>query len=191
MSEPEILARLEGLERDNRRMKGIIIGLLILAAALGGIHATQPTPQKVTAREFDAIDSSGKVRARIGVSQEGQPSIELSNAQGKAVVDIALILDTPFFALSNPQNGASILMNLLLGRAGIVVRGRQGQTGVDILAAPTGEPTLELSDSQGFTMDLGATQTVTLSTGETQQTSAASIVMFANDKDHRVIWKAP
>jgi hypothetical protein len=40
-------------------------------------------------------------------------------------------------------------------------------------------------------MDLGSSSTTKTITGETQQTSAASIVMFGNDKDHYVIWKAP
>ena len=56
---------------------------------------------------------------------------------------------------------------------------------------PSGKPWLTLVDPQGFRMDLGDAQTVIPTTGETQQTSAASIVMFGNDEKHHVIWKAP
>jgi hypothetical protein len=55
----------------------------------------------------------------------------------------------------------------------------------------SGAPQVELSDPQGFRMDLGSTGTINLKTGETQRTSAASIVMFGNDKEHHVIWRAP
>jgi hypothetical protein len=49
---------------------------------------------------------------------------------------------------------------------------------------------LELSDDAGFKSSLGVTkELVTLRTGETHQTSAASLLLF--DKDKNVIWKAP
>lgn len=43
----------------------------------------------------------------------------------------------------------------------------------------------------GFEMDLGGTITRTIATRAIQQTSAASIIMFGNDKTHHVIWQAP
>ena len=52
-------------------------------------------------------------------------------------------------------------------------------------------PQVVLSDSQGYAMSLGSTPLVTPGTGATEQTSAASIVMFGNDKKHHVIWQAP
>lgn len=57
--------------------------------------------------------------------------------------------------------------------------------------SPSGEPSLTLHDTQGYRMDLGSTRTVIPATGQTQQTSADSIVMFGNDKKHHVIWQAP
>ena len=49
---------------------------------------------------------------------------------------------------------------------------------------------LELSDDAGFKSSLGVTKNlVTSRTGETHQTSAASLLLF--DKDKNVIWKAP
>jgi hypothetical protein len=49
---------------------------------------------------------------------------------------------------------------------------------------------LELSDDAGFKSSLGVTkELVTLRTGETHQTSAASLLLF--DKEQNVIWKAP
>jgi hypothetical protein len=49
---------------------------------------------------------------------------------------------------------------------------------------------LELSDDAGFKSNLGVTKNlVTVQTGESHQTSAASLLLF--DKDTNVIWKAP
>jgi hypothetical protein len=54
-----------------------------------------------------------------------------------------------------------------------------------------GAPDIRLDDAQGFSMVLGNAQTVTPATGATEQTSTASIIMFGNDKEHHVIWRAP
>jgi hypothetical protein len=49
---------------------------------------------------------------------------------------------------------------------------------------------LELSDDAGFKSSLGVTkELITLRTGETHQTSSASLLLF--DKEQNVIWKAP
>jgi hypothetical protein len=46
-------------------------------------------------------------------------------------------------------------------------------------------------DTKGFSMDVGSADLTVPRTGVTSQTSAASIVMFGNDKKHHVIWEAP
>ncbi len=51
--------------------------------------------------------------------------------------------------------------------------------------------TMRLDDGAGFTMDLGNSVTQAIKTGTTTSTSAASIIMFGNDKQHKVIWQAP
>ena len=48
---------------------------------------------------------------------------------------------------------------------------------------------LYLTDAQGFQAQLGVSELVTPSTGETHRTSVASLVLFGKDK--HVIWKAP
>lgn len=52
-------------------------------------------------------------------------------------------------------------------------------------------PVIEIADGKGSYMDLGSTSLVVQRTGTTEETSAASIVMFGNDKKHHVIWQAP
>jgi hypothetical protein len=50
-------------------------------------------------------------------------------------------------------------------------------------------PTIRMSDAKGFAAVLGETELQTTPTGETQKTSAASLILF--DKNKGVIWKAP
>lgn len=54
-----------------------------------------------------------------------------------------------------------------------------------------GKTSIRLNDEQGFRMDLGSTGTGNPTTGETQKTSADSIGMLGNDKEHHMIWRAP
>ncbi len=116
------------------------------------------------------FDSQGKPRAGMGVDANGSPEITLSDAQGNPRAVMYVYADgSPAFGLADAQGKP---------RAGMAV-------------AADGSPRISLSDAQGFSMDLGSSGTVIPQTGETRQTSAASIVMFGNDKNHHVIWQAP
>jgi hypothetical protein len=77
------------------------------------------------------------------------------------------------------------------GEAGVSLYGANLASSAGIVVDSSGEPTIALKDTQGFGMDMGSTNTVAPTTGETQQTPAASIVMFGRDKKHPVIWQAP
>ena len=170
MTEMELVQRLERLERDNRRLKRLGAAALTMAAALGAIYATRPAPEKVTAREFDLVDSSGALRAQVGTTRDGGSQIILSAGSKAGYVRIANV----------PSVGA-----------GVEFSGPGNKGWMDLVVGPDAEPNIELNDPHGFKMDLGSTRTVAPTTGQTQQTSAASIVMFGNDEKHKVIWKAP
>ncbi len=165
MAEKELIERLEKLERDNRRLKGFAVATLILAAALGAIYATQPVPDVIKAHEFEAVDSTGRVRARMGA-----PIIWLTDAQGKT---------RPIMHF-DPGDGF-----------GIALYDAQGKDRADMGLLPSGSPSITLRDPQGFRMDLGSAWTEPHAAGATRATSAASIIMFGNDKKHHVIWQAP
>ena len=171
----EIVVRLERLERDNRRLKRLGAAALVLAAALGAIAATQPVPDVIKAHEFDVVDSAGK--ARIGIDLlEGQPVLTFYDSGGQPALEMA-----DWDAL-----GPSIMVGIHdTTQAGIV------QPGVEIRDQPAKGPRISLSDTRGFRLDLGSTDTETSETGQTQHTSAASIIMFGNDKKHHAIWRAP
>ena len=53
----------------------------------------------------------------------------------------------------------------------------------------SGGPVLVLDDASGFATEIGVTDLVTPATGETHETSAASVVLLGKDK--KVLWSAP
>ena len=68
MSEPTVVdARLDKLERDNRRLKLALGALLLALAAVPLVGAVMPeqVPDAVRARAFYVEDENGTVRVRI------------------------------------------------------------------------------------------------------------------------------
>jgi hypothetical protein len=167
MADAEMTQRLEKLERDNRRLKGFAIAALVLAATFGAIYATQPVPQKIAAREFDVVDSSGRARIRMAMGALHQPDIALMDAKGFYHVELYLVADESGgnIALTGTPSGPSeVPSTTFLSDDGLTLFG-----------------------SGGDELDLGAGTT----TRRTKPTGVASIVMFGNDKDDHVIWRAP
>jgi len=188
MNDTELGRRLEKLERSNRRLKHFGLAALVVVAGLVAVAATRPAPQKITAHEFDVVDGAGNVRIRLTTFAEG------------ASITVAPNLEPP-------QDGKENTPVVSIG-----TNGKRSWVDLGYLGwfkAPTTQPVVAvdsfmglgvsqsknsyigLRDGQGYSMSLGSASTVVPTTGQTQQTSAASIVMFGNDKKHHVIWKAP
>lgn len=223
MSDTQLVERLEKLERDNRRLKGFAVAALVLAAAFGTIYATRPVPQKITAHEFDVVDSSGRVRITLDrfslnfFDESGRLAIALLNATNGA----GLV----FYGRGNQKIGKFSwpVSRMQLNSWGLYLDDKEGNTAIELggvgkadspipelmlqgasplislgdwqgkprigMAIVSDEPSISLFDAQGFQMDLGSTGKINARTGATEQTSAASIVMFG--KDEKVIWQAP
>jgi hypothetical protein len=232
MQEPELLARLEKLERENKRFRRLGVTAVVVAAALAGMYATRTVPLRdhagvpgvVKAHELEIVDSRGKARIKLttvmggtyvtlldsqGTTREGMflgsdgsPHIALDDAQVKARLSMDVDSDgSPNVSLSDAQG--QVPLDLGVGSDGssevrlsdthgmpraVVGVLADGSPYVTLLGS---SPDIKLSDAEGFEMDLGTASTVSIATGETHQTSADSIVMFGNDKKHRVMWKAP
>lgn len=191
MTDAELTARLEKLERDNRRLRAFAVAALVLAAALSTIYATAPVPEKITAHEFDVVDGSGKARMKLRTI-DGSPHTSLYDAQGKVRAAMGMTSDgSPSIVLLDAQGNLRAAMGVAPdGTPSIGLSDAQGYPRVGMVLTPGG-PGIWLSDPQGFSMDLGNTGIIRERTGETQQTSPASITMFGNDEKHRVLWKAP
>lgn len=216
MTDAELIARLERLERDNRRLKRSGLAVFVIAAALCGIYAARPVPQIIKAHEFEVVDGAGRVRIRLSTTP-GEASVAVLKAQGNRAASMEVDYPGLSFIVAGQYGGDVALLTSSAHNSSVgvdyapdwdaVVAGKSGKAlrdalksyrtrlengpSVDMSVSSSGRTSITLQDAQGFSTDLGSTDTVIQATGATQQTSAASIVMFGNDKRHHVIWRAP
>ncbi len=66
----EYTALLQKLERENRRLKVLIVITLVLLAASGITDQLLSPPARLEAQEFYLTNESGSVRAVLGTSQD-------------------------------------------------------------------------------------------------------------------------
>jgi hypothetical protein len=85
-----LAARLEALERENRRLRRWAALALASLAALAGVGAArETTPRIVEARQFVVRDDAGRIRARLGIaSPEGAARLTLQDADGRVTADV-------------------------------------------------------------------------------------------------------
>lgn len=207
MTDNEFARRLERLERDNRRLRQIAFAGIALAAALGVLYSVacssgrnqaviKPDAERVTAREFDMVDKAGKVRVKIAMdcsqASNCRPEVRLMDAatdSGEQKV-ASLLGDRLQFNVSSKGSAPAITSQLGSGSGGGGLLSLHGNGG-GYIEANANAPNIELKDAQGYVMDLGASDLTTVVSGKTSQTTADSIVMFANDNKHHLIWRAP
>lgn len=196
--------RLERLEKQNRWFKRAAAAALLAAAAMIVMGQTRPT-RTVTASKFVLLDSQDRTRAVLQTDLNGTGSaLTFMDATGRkrlvlaggtgpvgntfAYVELGEDAATGQYVLaSTGDHGGATLSD-----GGLVVRAfpSTGKAGSVMLQGPgPGGPALELTDSEGYTADLGVTGIVIPGTGEKRTTSAASLVLFG--KDRKVIWQAP
>lgn len=220
-----VLARLDALERQNRRLRssGLALALLVAGILTLGATLTPPTnsgqvPDLLQARDLQLLDSYGELKAELSLDS-GTPMLALydrtSTAEppvlpnGNGVLDmkkgdgeIMVLVGNGISGISMQGNGLHLDMNDRaadrsvylqsdeLGKRLLLGGGLSRVTPVQLSFFHEERP-LQFIDSAGFETDLGVTGTITPTTGEHQQTSTASMVMFGNDKLHHVIWEAP
>lgn len=76
--------RLFALERQNRRLRGAVVILVLLAGMLLWLGAAEQRliPQRIQAQEFVLSDADGTTRAALTL-RNGQPKLELYGENGK------------------------------------------------------------------------------------------------------------
>jgi hypothetical protein len=79
-----VVARLEKVERQNRRLRGAGIAVLMLAVAGLLMGQALPKARIVEAEGFVLKDGAGKVRAELVVDKDG-PGLELYGKNGKTI----------------------------------------------------------------------------------------------------------
>lgn len=218
MTHNDFARRLENLERDNRWLKRVAAGGIAVAAVLSVIYAFScssqnaidgtPSSERITARELDMVDGTGKVRVQISMNCTAAtnclPEIRLFGKDGNPLTSIgagtltvsgesgaaSLQSDHLQFSVAAKDSARRVTAELGSGTGGggLLSLAGNGQSYVRVNAD---SPGVEIQDSQGYTMNLGAVDLTTVITGQTSRTTADSIVMFGNDKKRHLIWRAP
>lgn len=178
-------ACLERLERSNRRWRyGAMAGLAVagLIGLVAAQRATPPVPGVIRAHKFELVDGAGAVQGSLE-TVKGDSELTLTGLDGPE----SLVLTAQSLTMGKVR-ADSIAPIVELNRwTGMDIMSDRGYVSISSGA----NYSISVRDASGYETDIGATSLVTPSTGETHQTSAASIVMFGNDKDRKVIWQVP
>lgn len=187
-----IQVRLLKLENQNLRLKQLGAAALIVAASL--IAMGQASSRKtIEANEFILRDDSGNVRARLAVNPKrshGAPEMFFFDEKGNSRLQLdggpGLVTDgggtvTVYDGKGQPRG---LFVATVSNGAIVSIFDPDG-----VAQAFMARGMVTVSDDKGFSATLGSEELATPRTGETHQTSAASLVLF--DKNKSVIWKAP
>jgi hypothetical protein len=162
---------------------------------------------KMNSYEFNLKAAGGETRARlfmpekhtedmklpfmdkpVPVTFNPTPVLALYDEKGKArtYMNGEGSIDASNISVSDPKSKASGSLGFL-SRDGATLALSNGQGELRAFLEPGH---LELTDDTGFKAGIGVQKNlVTVRTGETHQTSAASVMLF--DKNGTVLWKAP
>ena len=125
-----LIRRIEHVEKQNRRIKGLALVLGIVLIAVMGIGATAMQDgnfRKITVQEVVVVDKMGKNKIHIGTSDEGS-GVKILNNAGKRVIGLGLSTD-------EQGNGIVIADNSGMPRLG--------------LGMEEGIPSMAITTSQG------------------------------------------
>ncbi len=98
-----VVARLEKVERQNRRLRGA--GIAVVAVAAAGLLMGQAVPRApiVEAEGFVLTDARGIVRAKLAMDK-GRPMVALTDEYGMPRIGLIVDKDGPMVALGD-ENG--------------------------------------------------------------------------------------
>lgn len=209
--ESTIAARLEALERQNRRMKRIAALVIAITASLlfMGQTAANRTVEASVFKLVDGtgktralwaiddadgtpafllLDSKGSIRAMLSLDKYDSPQLSLNNAPQSIELRIPTALDKAANGNLQPSGGAQAELTFKRDDKALMTLFGQRFGGVGLTMAGA-SPFVSLTDQAGFQALLGSVEIKTPRTGATNRTSAASLIL--NGKDEKVIWKAP
>jgi hypothetical protein len=192
--------RVDRLEKQNRWMKLMgVVAILSAVVLLVSGQAKVDAKKTVEANEFVLKDTNGVVRAKLGMGlvfplKDG-PGLVLYNEGGHERAAVAASEEQAQIRLTSggpvTSFASSSMWAGLPGKdgSGVAITGPSGVVRMNLDGAVIGGPQIALQDKEGYETHLGKTDTVFTKSGKTQQTSAASVVMF--DKEKKVLWSAP
>jgi hypothetical protein len=198
-SHDEILSRLALLERENTgfRIAGAFLSLFIITFLVMG--AARPTPQTLTANEFILQDGQGRTRAKLSADSK-RVSLLFLNESGRSEMSLTAQNDSRGLGHASLAlgEGAVAARYVLVGTdsgdgaaisdGGVFLTGK-GTNRIVLTASGVDSPGIEVADTDGYAVQIGVSRRVVPATGETQKSSAASLVLMGKDQD--ILWSAP
>jgi len=197
-------ARIERLEKQNRRIKAFCLALVLLPM-LAMVACQSRSSNVAEAQRIVLRDKNGKTRIEIATSYEfdpnGNPVIRLFDDNGKertvigaGVLSVSgekrteLVLLDDHLQFTDTDGRVTANLGSNVGGSGgrLWLFGSDSTTSI-LLNADT--PAVAIADASGFEADLGSNQLVSNRTGAQSKTSAASLVL--SGKDGKVLWSAP
>jgi hypothetical protein len=183
-----VLDRLDKLERQHRGLKQAALAAVLIIGVVALMSAGKSVPDVVSARGFVLKDANDKTRAQLatyGITDD--PMLRLYDERGKERAALYLAFGVPILALSDGNARVEASLTTLMGPHLQLV----GKAGNATISSDSDGPNIWLDDNEGFQTIIGHTGLTTPLSGEKHNTSAASIVMVGNDRNHHIIWKAP
>ncbi len=176
-------ARIERLERENRRFRLGGLALIVAACAAALMGQAQPA-RTIEAERFVLRNASGKIAAELATPR-GSPALRFLAPNG----EVDAVLDPHLFVMYEKQTPVA-----QLDRTGLYIRDDRGTAVIALggwselgMSAPT--PSLRLADADGNSAVMGSVSISATKSGESHQTPAASMVLLA--KDGKILWSAP
>ena len=190
--------RVEKLERQNRRMM-LACGVFVLTPVLAMVACHSRPAATVEAQRFILRDNSGKVRAEIAMTYDfgpkGNPVIRLLDENSKELTTIGAGVLT---ISGNASNAVLLDDQLQFSTAGAAIARMDasdkngslwlfGRGGTILVNSSV--PSVGVTDSNDFEAVLGTSELVARDTGQTETSSAASLVL--SGKNGKILWRAP
>jgi hypothetical protein len=188
ISDPQsINIRLRKLERENRRMKQIGILFAVCASVLI-VSGQSKTSKIVEATEFRLVDTAGRVRGSFS-TENSITSLMLTDLSEKVKVYLGVGVAGSTLTLGSVDGDTQIkLVSAPSDIAGLYMQGSAGKIEAKV-DKDGGGPSLSIEDKDGYSSVLGKSNLILTKTGKKEETPAASLTLFSNEK--KVIWSAP
>ncbi|MBZ5682234.1 MAG: hypothetical protein LAO24_19245 [Acidobacteriia bacterium] len=193
----EVLSRLTKLERENKclRVGGLVLLLFVIGLFMG---AARTGRRILTADEFVLQDDQGHTRAQLTVDSK-RVSLLFFDEAGRNQMSLAALDDNLGHGHASLSLGEGAVTRLVLAGTGkdewmtlsdggLFLAGKDAAR-VVLSASGPDSPSIEVADPLGYAAEIGVTGLVSPTTGKTQKSSAASLVLLG--KGQSVLWSAP
>lgn len=182
--------RVDTLERQNRRLRGIsLVALLILLPLL--LAAASPSSRAfvVKVNGLILVDAQGKKRAELYVDDR-RTGLDFFDRNGDLLASLGAGQQGAGLSFWAPWEGAQPRARVAWNEDGseLTLYSSDQQNSVVFSTSNQG-PNLLLADKDSFRSSLGRISLVAAESGERENTSAASVVLLG--KDGEVLWRAP